>query len=362
MNNKILIINYLILMIALLPFSCQAPAKEENKNNTEASPLSSQVGNEKYVINTKESVITWKGSMLISTDSHTGYVSLTKGELMLENGQLVGGAVEIDMNTITDEVHGSDNGLVEHLKDADFFDVKKFPLSTIAITKFPSEKGEHRVAGNLTIKGITRPVTFPAKMEVKNGIFKADGKLVINRTHWGIHYNSATLGFLDNLADKAISDSVKFHIKIVAKKPLSTAEREAERKKWEATPDGIFYKKWEESPAGKKVYANEAKIRESIRDSTNMEGFVTSLSLPQGARLGFGVMVRINGDDYILAFGIEESNEFEQLRSLKVNDKIMIKSRNVSHAPKYAYPIVAGDYVERDSKIIYKRVPRKGGC
>ena len=105
-----------------------------------------------------------------------------------------------------------------------------------------------------------------------------------------------------------------------------------------------------------------AKISKNVRDSTNMEAVVTSLSLPQGSRLGFGVMVRINDDDYILAFGLENKNEFEQLHSLKVNDKIIIRSRGVSYAPKYAYPIVSGDYVERDSKIIYKRAPRKGGC
>ena len=143
--------------------------------------------------------------------------------------------------------------------------------------------------------------------------------------------------------------------------PLSAAEREAELKKWEATPEGIKYKKWELSPAGQKVYAAEAKIRKNITDSTNMEGVVTSLSLPPGSRLGFGVMVRINGDDYILNFAPEKS-QLEQLHSLQVNDKIIIRSRNVSHAPKYAYPIVAGDYVERDSKLIYQRVPRKDGC
>jgi hypothetical protein len=144
-------------------------------------------------------------------------------------------------------------------------------------------------------------------------------------------------------------------------RPPSAAEREAEMKKWEATPAGIMYKKWEASPAGQKVYAAEAKIWKNITDSTNMEGVVTSLSLPPGSRLGFGVMVRINGDDYILRFDPEKS-QLEQLHSLKVNDKIIIRSRNVSHAPKYAYPIVSGDYVERDSKVIFKRVPRKGGC
>ncbi len=144
--------------------------------------------------------------------------------------------------------------------------------------------------------------------------------------------------------------------------PLAAVETKAELKKWEATPEGIKYKKWEASPEGKKVLVGAAKIRNQISAFTNMEAVVTSLSLPPGSQLGFAVMVRINGDDYILSFGPETSNEFQQLHSLKVNDKIIIRSRSVSHAPKYAYPIVSGDYVERDSKTIYKRAPRKGGC
>ena len=153
-------------------------------------------------------------------------------------------------------------------------------------------------------------------------------------------------------------------------KPLSAAERKAAREQWEATPAGIMFKKWEASPAGKKVYAAEDKIWKHVKGYTNMEGIITSLSLPPGSRLGYGVMVKINDDDYILTFDIENSdrnflniyNEFEQLYSLKLNDKIIIRSRNVSHAPRYAYPIVSCEYAERDGKVIFKRVPRKGGC
>jgi len=141
-------------------------------------------------------------------------------------------------------------------------------------------------------------------------------------------------------------------------KPLSAAERKAALKKWEATPDGIKYKKWEASPEGKKVLAGAAKISNQISASTNMEAVVTSLSLPPGSLLGFGVMARINGDDYILRF----DKELQQLNSLKVNDKIIIRGHAVSFAPKYSYPIVWGDYVERDGKVIFKRIPRKGGC
>ena len=144
-------------------------------------------------------------------------------------------------------------------------------------------------------------------------------------------------------------------------KPLSVAEMKAEREKWEATPDGIKYKKWVASPEGKKVLTGAAKIRKHITAFTNMEAVVTSLSLPPGSRLGFGIMTRINGDDYIVKFEPEKF-QLEQLHSLKVNDKIIIKSHNVSHAPKYSYPIVSCEYAERDSKVIFKRVPRKGGC
>ena len=141
-------------------------------------------------------------------------------------------------------------------------------------------------------------------------------------------------------------------------KPLTYAERRAAMKQWEATPEGIKFKKWEASPEGKKVYASAAKISKYTRYYENMEAVVTSLSLPPGSLLGFGVMARIDGDDYILRF----DDDPQQLRSLKVNDKIIIKSHAVSYAPKYAYPIVSGEYVERDSKIIYKHAPRKGGC
>ncbi|WPQ62561.1 hypothetical protein SIO70_29810 [Chitinophaga sancti] len=144
-------------------------------------------------------------------------------------------------------------------------------------------------------------------------------------------------------------------------KSLSAAERESELKKWEATPEGVKFKKWEASPAGKNVYAGAAKIKKHIINFTNMEAIITSLSLPPGSRLGFGVMARINGVDYIVTFDPEKS-QLEQLHSLKVNDKIIIRSHYVSYAPKYLYPIVSGEYAERDSKVIFKRVPRKGGC
>lgn len=207
---------YLILIIATLSFGCGGPLKEENKNNASASSISLHVGNEKYfIIDTKESVVAWTGSSVHGKQE--GYAYISKGELMIENGQLMGGTVEIEMNKIEGPGHLRDNNLINHLKGPDFFDVKKFPISTIAITRVESINGENKkVTGNLTIKGITHPVTFPARIEVKGGIVKASGKLVIDRTLWDVRYKSGK--FFDNLKDQAIADSIEFNIKIVAKK------------------------------------------------------------------------------------------------------------------------------------------------
>lgn len=145
-------------------------------------------------------------------------------------------------------------------------------------------------------------------------------------------------------------------------KPLTAAERKAALKKWEATPDGIKFTTWKTSPEGQKVLTSAAKLMKHVRDSTHMEAVVISLSLPPGSRLGFGVMVSIHDEEYILSFGPETSAEFQSLRGLKVNDNIRIRSRGVSYAPKYSYAIVAGNYVEHDHKILYKSPPRQGGC
>jgi polyisoprenoid-binding protein YceI len=214
MNNKLT-----ILITALIFFSCRGPVKEENKNNALADSSSLPIGNEKYVIDTKGSFVTWKGSNLIGSNTHIGYIYLLKGEFIIENGQLIGGTAEVDMNTIEDDKHGKDNGLVNHLKDPDFFDVKKFPTATIVLTKTAPTTGENKtIAGNLTIKGITQPVTFPAKIEVKDGIVKMNGRLVIDRTKWDVRYKSGK--FYDLLADQTISDSIEFYIRITAKKGL----------------------------------------------------------------------------------------------------------------------------------------------
>ncbi|CAM3864812.1 YceI family protein [Mucilaginibacter galii] len=218
MNNKPSI-NYLLLIIIPMVFSCYEPVKEDNKKNLPASSPALHVKNKKYMlIDTKASFLTWQGASLNGLiNTQTGYIYISNGELMVENGQVKSGTIEVGMNTIEDKNHGSDNKLVNHLKDPDFFDTKRFPFSTIVITGVALVNGEDRkVTGDLTIKGITHAVTFPAKIKVKNGMVTANAQLVIDRTKWDVRYKSAK--FYNNLANQTMSDSIKFYIHIIAKK------------------------------------------------------------------------------------------------------------------------------------------------
>jgi hypothetical protein len=137
-------------------------------------------------------------------------------------------------------------------------------------------------------------------------------------------------------------------------KPLSIADRKArmpdDRKKWEASPDGIKYKEWEVSPEGKKVHASADKIRKYIKAFANMEAVVTSVTFQRANAKSSGpkwLIVRINGEEYMMQF---IPKDFQQLNSLKVNDKIIVRSRSAGYSPNHPYLIISGDYIERNKR------------
>ena len=149
-------------------------------------------------------------------------------------------------------------------------------------------------------------------------------------------------------------------------KPLSIAERKArldERKKWEASPDGIKYKEWAVSPEGKKVYASHDKIKNYIKDFTNMEAVVTSVTFKRANAKSSGpkwLTVSINGEEYMMQFS---PKDFQQLNGLKVNDKIIVKSHSAGYSPNHPYLIVSGDYIEQNGRVLFERdFSKNKGC
>jgi len=138
----------------------------------------------------------------------------------------------------------------------------------------------------------------------------------------------------------------------ISSKPLSNLEK---RKKWEASPDGIKFNNWKNSPEGKKVQASYEKIKNEINAFRKMEAVVSSVTFqlpttnPSSPKW---LVVKINGENYLMQFIPED---FEKLKSLKVNDKIIIKSRSAGFSDNHPHLILSSDYIEHNSKVLFER-------
>ena len=169
-------------------------------------------------VNTSKSELTWLGKKV--TGEHTGKIALKEGVITLDGSKLVGGKFVADLTSITntDLTDKEYNGkLIGHLKSDDFFSVEKHPTATFVVTKAtPKSAGVYDVTGDLTIKGITKPATFPVTLKTTSTGAEATGKLVVDRSKYDIKYNSKS--FFENLGDKMINDDFSIDVKLVATK------------------------------------------------------------------------------------------------------------------------------------------------
>lgn len=171
-------------------------------------------------VDVDSSKLFWLGKKV--TGQHNGTIALKSGQIEVEGQSLKGGRFEIDMNSIAVEDLKDpeyNKKLVNHLKSDDFFGSDKHPVSTFTITKVkPASKkvkdATHEITGDLTIKGVTQPVTFPAKVEIKDGQARATGKLMIDRTKYNVRYGSGK--FFENLGDKMINDEFELKLDITS--------------------------------------------------------------------------------------------------------------------------------------------------
>lgn len=147
------------------------------------------------------SSIIWKGYKV--TGSHTGTLELKSGSLTFDGDILTGGEFIIDMTSLTTtDLTGEYAAKLDgHLKSDDFFSVGKFSTASLIITDVKSSgKNSYAVTADLTIKGITKPVTFDASVYGK----KATANLKIDRTLYDVKYGSGS--FFEGLQDNLIYD------------------------------------------------------------------------------------------------------------------------------------------------------------
>lgn len=160
-------------------------------------------------INLEKSTINWFAAKVLG--KHHGTIKFKTGSLNIENGKLVGGSFDVDMNTIDniDQTGENKANLVGHLKSADFFEVEKFPIATLKITEIkPISGNKYNAKADLTIKGITNPIEFVIDFENNKG----STKVVIDRSKFNVRFGSES--FFGKLGDKAVYDNFELAIEV----------------------------------------------------------------------------------------------------------------------------------------------------
>jgi polyisoprenoid-binding protein YceI len=223
MSKTYLVIGVVLVLGGLVWFSMK-PKSGENINPPLVSGESKETlaGSGTFMLDTASSGLVWEGKKtLLVGYVDSGTLNLKDGKLMLSNGQISGGEFNIDMNSMATSKTGKNSGetfLTKHLKSADFFDVEKFPISKFEITAVSKSAGDdaylYDVQGKLTIKGVTQPISFPAKIYSDGKNLIATGSVELDRTKWEIKYGSGS--FFQNLGDNVIDDKFKVALNLKA--------------------------------------------------------------------------------------------------------------------------------------------------
>jgi len=165
----------------------------------------------------ESSSITFTGTKPVGT--HTGVFKIQEGQLFADKNTITGGKFVIDMNSL--QIQDNDTSykakLTGHLLSPDFFDVSKYPQARFEITGCTVLNGDstatHTIQGNLTMKDITKNVSFPAKLTFDDSTVTATANFIIDRTLWGVHYGNDK-----SLKDKFIYPEVKIALNLKGKR------------------------------------------------------------------------------------------------------------------------------------------------
>lgn len=157
------------------------------------------------------SAINWKGYK--PTGSHYGTIQLQAGSIEWDGKKLIGGSFKADMSTIEESERTAK--LERHLKSADFFEIEQYPIASFEITETLIKDGKTLITGQLTIKNVTKEISFLATLtESEGAVILTSETFQLNRAEFNVKYKSKT--FFNDLKEKFIYDNFDLQITIVA--------------------------------------------------------------------------------------------------------------------------------------------------
>ena len=165
---------------------------------------------QEMILDKMNSSIKWTGKE-ITTKAHYGSLKFKEGKISMKGDKIISGMFIVDMKSIVcQDLSGkSKNYLESHLKSEEFFGVEDYPKASLSIkTSELKSDGNQLVKGDITIKGITQPISFNISIQNNEGI----AKLTFDRTKHNVTYRSGN--FFQNLGDKLIYDDIEIEAQL----------------------------------------------------------------------------------------------------------------------------------------------------
>ena len=212
----------MFIAASVLAVSCAGEKAEEA--TTGAAQEVKEVATATKVMLEEGSTVTWRGFKTFVDWSHTGTIGVD-GSFSVESDAVVGGSINIDWNNITVEAFADgvkEGYLLGHIRSQDFFFVDSFPTATFEIVSVEALEGEgvnSNVVGNLTLRGVTNSIEFPANIAVsEEGVSFSAPTFSIDRTKWGAKYHDredATIA--ESLKEDLIDHKIELTFDVMAK-------------------------------------------------------------------------------------------------------------------------------------------------
>ncbi|MBC9910520.1 YceI family protein [Chitinophaga varians] len=209
------------LLLSGILVACEQAPKADKAAASNPQAVKVGTGNA-YLADTSACLIEWIGTK--PTGKHHGTLRLSGGAIYVKDSLITGAQLVINMHTLQNIDLAGDsamkNKLERELKSSSFFDVEKFPTATFEMTGINSyypavgeevelKDATHVISGNLTLKNVTKNISFPARISIDSHHLTAVANFNIDRTLWGINYRADK-----SLQDKLINSQVNigFHI------------------------------------------------------------------------------------------------------------------------------------------------------
>ncbi|MDI1477559.1 YceI family protein [Polyangium sp. y55x31] len=173
--------------------ACEDPAKDKPKATVapassaqaDTKPASTAAVQETLDVDATASTVGFIGSKV--TGKHEGKFEKLAGKITLADGKAEGGKISFEVETASVKTDAAD--LDKHLKNADFFDVEKFPKATFTSTEIKAggtNGATHTITGDLDLHGVKKSITFPVTITIAPDAATGTAEFSINRKDFNI--------------------------------------------------------------------------------------------------------------------------------------------------------------------------------